>query len=112
LNILVTVNGADNIVQYAFKGIVHRKLRWVEIGNNGQCSTLLSALLLGHWAFFFFFYKWNYLGFFKKTFCRHLSPNKLLVMWERIGEARKKVYSAFHFANMVLAPLLVELYSV
>jgi hypothetical protein len=66
LNILVTVNGADNIVQYAFKGIVHRKLRGVEIGNNGQ--VLLYCWGTGHFYFYFYFFNGTILDFSKKRF--------------------------------------------
>ncbi len=48
----------------------------------------------------------------KKT-CHHFGP-KFLVMWERIGEAQKMVYSAYQDAEktMVLALIEVMLYSV
>jgi hypothetical protein len=52
------------------KGIVQRKLRWVE---NWYPSADI-AQLLGRWTFFFYF-KGQASWILQKMFCRHLSPD-------------------------------------
>jgi hypothetical protein len=52
--------------------------------------------VLGRWTFFFCF-KGQSSSILQKIFCCNLS--ELLVMWERIGEALKMVYSAYQFAE-------------
>ncbi len=86
-----------------FKGIVQRKLRWVEIG---------IALVLGCWTFFFNFKRppsW----FSQITFCRHLSPN---YWYGNVGKnrwsAENGVWRLSICRNMVLAPIGVALYGV
>jgi hypothetical protein len=56
----------DNLL----KGIVQRKLRWVQIGNNEQ--VLQKCWGAGR---SFLILKRHHLGLCKKTFDRHLSPN-------------------------------------
>jgi hypothetical protein len=58
------------------------------VGRNWY-QTIGIALVLGCWAFFFNFVK-NGLP--------PLEP-KLLVMWERIGEALKMVFGTYQFAE-------------
>jgi hypothetical protein len=96
-------NSFANSKAFGVKGIVQRKLRWVEIGNNGQ-------ILLQCWGarHSFLILKGNHLGFSLK----HLPPHELilLVMWEKIGKAQKKVYSPSDLQkNMILAPIGVAL---
>jgi hypothetical protein len=70
------------------KGIVQRKLRWVESGVN-------RWVMFHYWGAgnYFLVLKGHYLVFRINV----LPPleHKLLVMWERIGEALKMVYSAY-----------------
>ncbi len=65
------------------KVIVQLKLRWVESGVNRW--VMLQYWGAGH---YFLILKGHYLVFRIKCF-----EHKLLVMWERIGEALKIVYS-------------------
>ncbi len=72
------------------KGIVQRKLGWVRSGVNRW--VMLRYLGAGH---FFLILKGHHLVFRIKRFAP-LEP-KLLVMWERIGEVLKMVYSASRY---------------
>jgi hypothetical protein len=70
---------------FIFKGIVQRKPRWVKIGISQQvpyCSSVgvLDILDLAK----------NVLSLFEPKF---------LVMCERIGEARKMVFSVYQFVK-------------
>ncbi len=84
------------------KGIVQKKLRWIESGVN-------RWVMLQYWGAWHYFLIWKRLHLvFSIKRLPKFEP-KLLVMWEGFGEALKIVYSTYHFANIVLAPLLLAL---
>ncbi len=73
------------------KGIVQRKLRWVESNVTRWVESVL-----GRWTLFF-----NFKGTPSRIWHKTFSPleHKLLVMLEIIGEALKMVCSANQFAE-------------
>jgi hypothetical protein len=66
------------------------------VGQNWYQSRG-NALVLSLWTFFFYF-KGQPFWILQKTVLLPLEPN-LLVIWERIGEALKVVYGAYHFTE-------------
>jgi hypothetical protein len=64
------ISAFKETVQRGFKGIVQRKLRWVESGVNRW--VMLQYWGAGH---YFFNFKGTLSCISHKTFCRHLSIN-------------------------------------
>ncbi len=79
-------------MQIYLEGTVQRKLRWVKSGVNR--GVMLQYWGAGH---YFLILKGHYLIFRIKHFAA--LEHNLLIMWERIGEALKMVYSTYQFGE-------------